>query len=273
MTSHQNMPGHSRQGRVRNVTKGTCIDYFYTSIYSLGSGSVINQMQKARGLIHQGNWTLSQTQNTRSCLRTWRAQGEPSPSAVTCSAMSIKRSTWYYCPSRRNRGVTWTATWPGKEGRKCSIACKLFSHFTCLITHIGSSALKALACYKKVYSTLIREVPGIKLLIDDPSCGSILKRALKKVSICTYIGTSGIVWATVRSMKPWVKREAATPHNCEKNYQHMSFWIQGSTSCNLPWMEAQQRQNLGSTTPNSLDTSVQSSLQPNIGRMLKSRWF
>jgi hypothetical protein len=44
-----------------------------------------------------------------------------------------------------------------------------------------------LARYKKVYYTLIYEIPSIKMLIEDATRTSALKKTLKKVRICAYI--------------------------------------------------------------------------------------
>jgi hypothetical protein len=58
-----------------------------------------------------------------------------------------------------------------------------------------------LACYKKVYYTLIYEIPTIKTLIEDTAHASTLKRTLKKVHICAYIVILGLAEAFFRLMK------------------------------------------------------------------------
>jgi len=47
-----------------------------------------------------------------------------------------------------------------------------------------------LARYKKVYYTLVYEIPSIKMLIEDTTHTSTLKKMLKKVCICAYIVVS-----------------------------------------------------------------------------------
>ena len=54
----------------------------------------------------------------------------------------------------------------------------------------GASTPQVLARYKKVYYTLIYEIPKIKTLIEDRSRASTLKTVLKKVRICTYTEVS-----------------------------------------------------------------------------------
>ena len=59
-----------------------------------------------------------------------------------------------------------------------------------LIMRSGTSSPQVLTRYKKVYYTLIHEIPSIKMLIEDPSCTSMLKTMLKKVHVCAYIEAS-----------------------------------------------------------------------------------
>ncbi|KAG8218100.1 hypothetical protein J3R82DRAFT_3619 [Butyriboletus roseoflavus] len=47
--------------------------------------------------------------------------------------------------------------------------------------------LQMLTHYKKVYYTLINEIPSIKILIKDTACTSTLKKMFKKMYIYTYI--------------------------------------------------------------------------------------
>lgn len=77
-----------------------------------------------------------------------------------------------------------------KLGRKYLTACKFFYSSYVLIMQSGTSSPQALARYKKVYYTLIHEIPRIKTLIEDPSHASTLKTTLKKVCICAYIEAS-----------------------------------------------------------------------------------
>ena len=76
-------------------------------------------------------------------------------------------------------------------GRKLSIACKCFIHFTHLSYKLGTSTPQMLAHYKKVYYTLVYKIPTIKTLIEDTMHASMLKKMLKKVSICAYIVVLG----------------------------------------------------------------------------------
>ena len=48
-----------------------------------------------------------------------------------------------------------------------------------------------LAHYKKAYYILVYEIPTIKTLIEDTMHASMLKKMLKKVSICAYIVVLG----------------------------------------------------------------------------------
>ena len=77
-----------------------------------------------------------------------------------------------------------------EPGRKYLTACKFFYSFYMLIMRSGTSSPQVLARYKKVYYTLIHEIPSIKMLIEDPSRTSMLKTMLKKVCVCAYIEAS-----------------------------------------------------------------------------------
>ena len=79
-----------------------------------------------------------------------------------------------------------------EPGRKRLTACKYFDSFYALIIQPGTSAPQVLARYKKVYYTLISEIPSIKTLIEDPLRASTLKMMLKKVRVCAYIE---VLWA------------------------------------------------------------------------------